>query len=117
MKSHMGKTYQAPNLKIRVPELQNQVFVMTQGADKYHYTASIVLPANAEATDKLYTFEVLVNDVKFEGGTPVTVKVKGKPAEVATYEVESAAAAPTELESAGGTSVVTVTFKKPADEE
>lgn len=96
----MSAFYSYPITKIQVVELE-QMFDVTLDSVTDTHKATVTLPANTSATDKIYTLEVFANNVATD--VTCTVTVLGSP-------VSGVSANPALLPAAGGDTVVTVTF-------
>ena len=103
--------YVFPKTQILVRETNMFHVAMQSTTDPTQMTCAVVLPANAEAADKVYTLEVYTADKATGITATVTVAAHVAPVE---YQATAATANPTNLPSDGGTTTVTVAFQAPA---
>lgn len=99
-----------PKTQILVRETNVLFDAVVSATDPTALTAAVILPANTEATDKVYTLEVVTEDKATGIVTTVTVPaVVTVPYQAAGVTVDQAA-----VTSEGGTATATVTFTAPA---
>ena len=97
-----------PTVKVHVLELE-RFYDARPTADRGVFVATIILPANDDTEDKIYTFEVYTNGRAT--GLKATVTVAGTDVVFNYYDVDSAIANPSVLTHEGGDITISIKFK------
>lgn len=101
---------QFPVVSLFVEELSQNFETQPDSDNPNIRKGTVILPANATSAPVVYTIKVYANGAPTDVSCSVTVKAN--PSTPTYKEVDTATAVPTELDAAGGSASITVTFKE-----